>query len=227
MAVPAPATSAPTSNGLTLDELRDQLAAESRAKKKPSSASASPLPLTAYPGAFELAVDQLTAPSATTAQCVLGLQVIELLLAASLATVSSPELTTLYTPSFVSDLAVVLYVAYEKAGTAMLVRCKGGLLALIALEDAQVEAGLRDAADRVTLSVLRERLIVDPWLAKRSMFIFDILIGELPLDAFAPFAVGDRGTPAGVLAKLVNVMAISDELTTVAGKVAIDRKSVV
>ncbi|KAL8286525.1 hypothetical protein RQP46_004542 [Phenoliferia psychrophenolica] len=215
------AVAAPTQ---TLEELRDQLAAESRArKKKPPTALSSPgVPLSAYGSTYELGLAAVTSSSSSTSVCVLGLQVIELLLALSLspAAVASPELTQLYTPAFLANLAEVMYVVNEKAGNVMLLRCKACVVGLVALEDARVDEGVSD--DKVSLRILRERLLVDPWLAKRSLFIFEVLIGELPIDAFAAFAVGDGpgGTPAGVLRKLVGVMAISDELTTVAGKVA-------
>ncbi|KAK4700043.1 thyroid adenoma-associated protein, partial [Phenoliferia sp. Uapishka_3] len=221
MAVP-PTITPPTPASTSLETIRDALVAEQRAKKKGLASSPAPLPLSSYSSTFTLALTTLSTPSTLTIHSVLALQVIELLLTLSIPSLATPELVSLYDEAFMTELGITMYVVFGKASNVMLLRCKGCLVSLIALENA-LDEQMGGQGEKAVLRVLKERLLVDPWLSKRSLFVFEVLLGELQLDAFEPFiGKGAQGSvEAGVLVKLVDVLVCSDELAPLAGKVAL------
>lgn len=204
-----------------LEQVRDQLVKESRAaKSKPSAASPAPFPLASYAKTIDLLLIPLASKPVSTVVTGLPLQVLENLLSLSLPALDAPELRSLYTPTVLSNLASTLYRLYSAPSTVVVLRCKSCLVLLIAVEE-ELHADEVEGGERVVLQRLKERLLADPWLSKRSLFVFEILVGAMSVGALAEFAEGEGGTEEGVLRKLVEVMVVSDEHATAAGKVAI------
>ncbi|KAM0754870.1 hypothetical protein T439DRAFT_321926 [Meredithblackwellia eburnea MCA 4105] len=213
----------PSASLKQLEKIRDVLVKQSRACKAKSSPSASStsavLPLQDYERTFSLVHDHLD-PSGGTQVTLLSLQVAEVLLSISNSSdqLDSPELQALYTTPFFQHLATHIYKIWISTVVAVQVRCRAVTVALIALDKTVAR---RRGDGETVVPLLKKNLLVDPWLSKRSMFVFEVLIETAEeLIVFKEFQEGTGGVEAGVWRKITAVVIVSDELATTAGKVA-------
>ncbi|KAI5474356.1 DNA polymerase gamma subunit 1 [Pseudohyphozyma bogoriensis] len=154
---------------------------------------------------------------------VLALEVLELLFRAAAATMAtapnSDEATAmraLYTDEFLIKLATIVYSTWDAGPTTLLHKCRASLAALLTLSSA-----FNSLAAPVHL---RSRILSDPFLNKRSLNSFELLLSTFSPSELYDFSgvskTGKEGVGAGVLRRFTEGMAESDEIATLAGRVA-------
>lgn len=110
------------------------------------------------------------------------------------------------------ELTVLLYWL---GSTTLLHKCRNTTSALLSLS---LKTNSLTAANK-----LRSNIRSDPWLNKRSINLFDLLLPNFDPAGFQGFGIGGEGTfGERVLRKFVQGMAESDEIATLSGRVALN-----
>lgn len=180
-----------------------------------------------YSAGYNLALSPFTSTKPTSTEAnkdspaaLLSLELIQLLLQSALIDLpTTPTLGTLHSDAFLLHLFSTIYAAWDGSRTHLLLKCRGALLALLALEAALGRDPVRRQVEA--------QVLVDPWLHKRSINCFQILASQLPVDELAAFGVaalgeGAESTGTAVLRRLTEGMASSDDVATLSGKVGFE-----
>lgn len=129
----------------------------------------------------------------------------------------SHPLLKLYTPSFLLQLATSLYSVFDLTHTTFSKHCRASVPLLLALE--------KSFGGNAAAEYFKAQVLVSPWLIKRTLSSFHALFVSFDvagLDEFSVAKTREESTASGILRRLTEGMALSDEIAVLSGKVAVE-----